>query len=300
MFNKILIAASLLICMSATPICCSSDVEPTSGSGEFSKTTSGAKINFGVHYVVSGEHPNKHVDIRNSTSQHLDGCIVFLDASGEVIAEVAAVIPAGGALNVPVPDKAVDQYVTDEVNCGGRGPRPSGSVTEIQPIPMGAHLHQGICLVPDIRGEPNQEHYIRGRARNQAAFALSAEYLVEWGYRTDFSILSGVTDVDAVLSELIVHSGYDMEMTIASNMPFEDVDVLVNGIHILSTDDGFRPPTIGAGWDALTFAIPARLPELNYDPSPGASWENEVEFRFTRPADAAVYELSRKVEYTSD
>ena len=301
MIRTIAIGASLLLCMSTMPLRCSSDTEPTSGGGEFKKTTGGATVDVGLTYDVSGSGANKKVDITNTTGEHIKGCIVFVDAAGNIVSQTAGIMPAGGTLSVPVPDGATDQYVTDEEDCGcGGGGAPVGPLVSASSTPRRARFRQGFCLVPTFTGEPNVEHRIHGVSANPTAFYQDAQYLVDGGYRRDSSIHPGVSEVDAVLSEVIVHPGFDLELTLASNIPFLYIELWINGIPVRDMTDAYVPPIVGSGWDAWSFSLPSSTPGFHYDPAAGESWSNEIEFQFVRPGDSSMYTFRRWAEYTSD
>jgi hypothetical protein len=302
MLRSILIGAGLLFCTSAMPICCTSDSQPAKESKGFEKTVRNVTVDIGLGYDVRERGGSRVATITNTTSEHVDGCIVFTNAEGTVISEQPGIIPAGGSMEVPVPDGADRVHVTDAVNCGDTFRGPVGWRTAAQAVPFGRHLYQDLCLIPDFSGEPNAEHHIFGDAKkNPAAFFQSARDLAEWGYRCDFSVQPGVTDVDAVLTEVIVNTGYDLELTVASNRIFGEIELWANGLPVMDKTAAYVPEVLGTGWDAWSFAVPAYTPEFNYDPTAGEPWENEVEFRFTRPGEAdALYTLRRTLVYISD
>jgi hypothetical protein len=303
--KNFLILLVALFSMGLMSMRCTSETEPTSGGGEFHEDLAGTPISMGVSYEVTGTGANKVAKITNTSNEHIKGCITFVNGEGEIISKTPGIIPAGGSMNVPVPLGATDQYVTDEEDCGCDKSRLAsvGSAVTALAIPRRARFSQGFCLNPRFSGFSNGEHYISGIPRDPmytAAFYQNAQSLADSRYKTDFWVDPEVVWMDAVLTDIIVRPNYDLELTIASNIPFQDLFIVVNGIPLMDMSNAYRPAVVGSGWDAWTFTLPASTPEFNYDSASGASWSNEIEFTFIRPGNSSVFHLSRRVTYTTD
>ena len=173
-----------------------------------------------------------------------------------------------------------------------------GLLTQISPPELIPRFHLSGLSVVDLSGAPNLESRITADRADAAAFSRTVEDILEFGYQTDLNVRPGVVGLDAYLTEAIYHSGNDLELTIASNGTFTDIEVWVNGVMISGFDVAYRPAVVGAGWDAWSFYLPAGV--FNYDGTSGASWSNNVEFRFNKAGDPADYNLQRSMGFISE
>jgi hypothetical protein len=295
-FRIILLFVGLLF-LSTTSMTCVSDKAGTSGGSGWLRA---GPFELGGRWEVDSDGTGgQTLTVINRTGQTQEGCIVFTDGQGNVISIIPAKLPPGGAVTVPVPPGTKNHHVANGVDCSTKAHGSVGPRAIVQAVPSGKRFHFGATHVVDFNN-PNVDDWVWGVSPDPWAFTQTVNDILDKGYEYDLQIQAGVTDVDAFLIESIVLPGNDIQATIANNSTFTNVDLWVNGVHVLSMDDGFEPTTLGAGWDAHTFVLPAGLPEFNYSPVTGDEWSNEFEFHFTRVGDPQSYTITRQAAFISE
>ncbi len=297
MKTRLALLVAILLCLPLTSMKCVSQGNSTKGEGRIFFDTPAGCLDIGVTWSSEGGS-NAMLAIVNPSSQQLDGCLVFINSDGGVVSKVPAKIPPGATVRIPVPANAIGFYAANGSDCSTRAP---GTSAEVTAMPVGTRYSQGGLFCFDLQGRPNVEHYIWAHSLHQGAFEESVDDLVKFGYQVDLAVQPGVTNVDAVLTEVVVLPGYDLQVTLANNSTLTDVDIFVNGTWIADQGSGgFPPPLLGAGWDACRFVLPSDLPEFNYDPASGESWENAIELHFRRHGNPDTTIVRRLIEFESD
>lgn len=304
MSKRLSLLLSLFLCLTGTSMKCVSDgASSSAGGGTVTITLPGVgtvsiNVNWEIKPTVPG--PGNTLTVPNPTTGTLEGCILFKDAAGNIIATVPVQIPPGGIMTTPVPTGAVSHNFANGDDCpGDEAPAPASGGPALAASQKPSYFRSTALYTLDL-SSPNQEHYLTGRATEAALWTQTANYIEQNGFRRDVLVRPGVTNLTALVTEYTVRPGNDIEVTIANNHKFATLELWMNGVQVMDQSQGHVPSTLGAGWDAYSFLLPATLSEFDYSPVSGDTWKNEVEFRFTQPNDPADYAVSRMVEFTSN
>ena len=241
----------------------------------------------------------------NTTNENKEGCLTFTDSNGDPVGDPQNVsIPAGGSITGPLPDGATGFEISDEP-CDDPEPEPEPTKLGSRNQALGATQRGGVqqqVQVVGIRPKPKKTMYtyyggpvvvdpfedsrqyaITVFTSKKSAAEKIRDHIRDFGFSVPLPNLPSVSDIEVhhFLETHVDYGGMVIRFTFANDDAFASLAVDVNGVANVLTLPQATTVTTANGWDAVQLALPFDDRSVNYDPTPGAQWQNAWSASFT-------------------